>query len=127
MQIDQQLVWQCVGVFSAVLSAVLLVLLIYNRRERRRYRAADLAIELSRWNLPRLPALFQAYAVGDYSGMVRGIGNLLDLLKTDGLPKVFEAFFRRLLEHFVKDGDWRAEIRTAVDAAELPAKVPPTP
>jgi len=118
MQIEMATVWMYVGIFSTVLAAVLLGLLLYNRRETRRYRAVEVAIELGSWGLGKIASVLLAYGVGDYSGLAKAVDALVDRLKQDGLPKMLSELFWKLLTHNLEDEDGRKRIREQLEAAE---------
>ena len=118
MQIEMATVWMYVGIFSTVLAGVLLALLLYNRRERRRYRAVEVAQELGSWGLKKIAAVLLAYGVGDYSGLAKAVDALVDRLKADGLPKLLTEAFWKLLAHNLGEEDGRKRIREELEAAE---------
>ncbi len=81
------------------------------RVEERRRSAAKLSGTLREVGLTRIPSVLDDYAVGDYSGMVRGIRELGDDLKDpDKRSAEFERLFRLTLEHKLKDPEKRGTL-----------------
>ena len=120
---DTTLLSQYVAVGMSVLVAVLLALLVYNRRERRRYKAAAVAGELEKWGLSKLAGIFRAYAVGDYSGLIRAVEHLYERIQTqDGVLELLTEMFWKLLTEKLGEADSRTKIRQLLDAAESVAK-----
>lgn len=116
MNLETQ-VWMYVGIFFAALSAVFLFLMLYNRRERRRYHAIEAAVELGQWGLSDLSVGLTAYGVGDYSGFTRALIHFVRDVKTKGLPSMLTGLFEKLLVHYVKDELWRKKISDALTMA----------
>lgn len=115
-----------VGVFAVVLSAILLFLLLWKRREDRRYRAIELAGELSAWGLDKtFGRLLLAYAVGNYFGkdsVTRTTHELIDMIQERTLPEVLKNLFKKLFLHFIKQPEDLAWMQSEI-AKVLPAAV----
>jgi len=121
--VNTVLLSQYVAIGASVLVAVLLALLVYNRRERRRYRAAAVAGELEQWGLSKLAGVFRAYAVGDYSGLVRSVDQLYERIQgTEGTLGLLSELFWKLLAPKLTEADSRIRIRQQLEAAESTAK-----
>jgi hypothetical protein len=124
--------WQYVGIFSAALAAVLLVLLLWKRREDRRYRAVELADTLALWGFDRLAKLLRAYAVGNYFGansVGRVTREIVDDMRSGGLPTMLRSIGWKVVEGvFLKNSDDRAKLMelltTTTPATEIK---PPAP
>ena len=76
-------VWQYVLIGVAALLATVLVLWLYNRRERRRKHAIELAKLMTRWGMDWFAELYEMYAVGDYSGLVWKIKEIVEAVRSD--------------------------------------------
>jgi len=83
-----------VGVAAVV--ATVVVLWLYNRRERRRKHALELARLMSQWGLSWFAEAYECYAVGDYSGLVWMVKEVISAVRTD------EAMVGKLWEVAVK-------------------------
>jgi hypothetical protein len=86
------------------------------RIEDRRRRAMELARKLSALGFKRLPTLFEDYAIGDYSGLLRAIKELHDVL-TDPAQRhaELETVFRLLLEEKFKDPAQKQALLKLID------------
>ena len=106
--------WQYTGIFCAVLAAILLGLLLWRRRELRRYRAMEAADEMAQWGLSRLAKLLRAYAVGNYFGadsVTRVTHQLIDDIQSEGLGTMLRTVGWKVVENvFVKDEDDRTRL-----------------
>lgn len=107
-------VWQYAGIFFAGLTAILLGLLLWRRRELRRYRAMEAADEMAQWGLSRLAKLLRAYAVGNYFGadsVTRVTHQLIDDIQSEGLGTMLRNVGWKVVENvFVKDEDDRKRL-----------------
>jgi len=67
--------------------------------EQRRLAAAQVAGKLQSYGLKRVPTLLTAYSVGDYSGFVHELGNMVRLFLDgeDAIVKELDATFDRVL------------------------------
>jgi hypothetical protein len=106
--------WQYAGIFFAALSAILLGLLLWRRRELRRYRAMEVADEMAQWGLARLAKLLRAYAVGNYFGadsVTRVTHQLIDDIQSEGLGNLLRNVGWKVVENvFVKDPEDRKKL-----------------
>lgn len=106
--------WQYTGIFSAALAAILLGLLLWRRRELRRYRAMEAADEMAQWGLSRLAKLLRAYAVGNYFGadsVTRVTHQLIDDIQSEGLGTMLRNVGWKVAENvFAKDQDDRKRL-----------------
>ncbi len=55
----------------------------YNRRETRRKHAIELMKLMNQWGLSWFGGLFEDYAVGDYSGMVAKVKEIIQAVRSD--------------------------------------------
>jgi len=71
--------------FLAMAALILTVagLWIYNRRETRRKHAIELMKLMNQWGLAWFGGLFEDYAVGDYSGMVAKVKEIVQAVRSD--------------------------------------------
>jgi len=76
-------VWQYVILAGIALGATLLGLWLYNRREKRRKHAIELMKLMNQWGLDWFADLFELYGVGDYSGLVAKIGEVIKTIRSD--------------------------------------------
>jgi hypothetical protein len=76
-------VWQYVILAAAALAATLFGLWLYNRREKRRKHAMQLMRLMDQWGLAWFAGLYADYAVGDYSGLVHRIKEVIEAVRTD--------------------------------------------
>lgn len=119
-------------IFLAVVLVVVLLLWAYNRREARRYRAKEVAVEFSKLGLNHLAEVLWAYVVGDYSGIAKAIHELHQAIAQRGLPSLFDDLFWKLLKAYAADKDRRSRIETELqniavvpDATALQSSPPP--
>lgn len=113
--------WQYLGIFSAALAAILFGLLLWRRRELRRYRAMEAADEMAQWGLSRLAKLLRAYAVGNYFGadsVTRVTHQLIDDIQSEGLGTMLRSVGWKVAENvFAKDQDDRKRLRKLLETS----------
>jgi len=125
-------IWMYLGIFSAALAAILLGLLLWRRREDRRYRAIELADTLSAWGFDRFAKLMRAYAIGNYLGansVTRVTHEIVDDLLGGGLPAMLRSIGWKVVEGvFLKNDDDRAKLQKLLAVPTVKTKVqPPAP
>ena len=76
-------VWQYVLLGIGALLATVLVLWAYNRREKRRKHALQLAKLMNRWGLEWFAEAYEMYAVGDYSGLTWKVKEIVEAVRSD--------------------------------------------
>jgi len=76
-------VWQYVILAGVALALTLVGLWLYNRREKRRKHAIDLMKLMNRWGLDWFADLYEDYAVGDYSGLVIKVKEIVTAVRSD--------------------------------------------
>jgi len=70
-------------VAATAFGGTLLVLWLYNRREKRRKHAIELASLMNQWGLNWFADAYECYAVGDYSGLVHKVKEVLTAVRSD--------------------------------------------
>lgn len=112
-----------VGGLVVAVVVVKLLVTFDTRVEKRRRKAAQIAPILSNIGLKRLPKIFIAYSVGDYSGMGQAIIDFCTILLSGEqaiLDEVAEVF-GRVLEKKLLTKEGRAAIRAQLEEAEKAA------
>ncbi len=105
-------IWQYVILAGGALAATLVGLWLYNRREKRRKHAVKLAKLMNQWGLDWFAEVYEDYAVGDYSGLVVKLKEVIEAVRSD------EAMVARLGEVAKKVAAFYAA-NDATKAAEL--------
>ena len=113
-------VWQYAIVSIAALMVTTVVLWLYNRREKRRKHALQLAKLMNRWGLEWFAEAYEMYAVGDYSGLTWKVKEIVEAVRSD------EAMVAKLWEVAKRVNTYAAENDPA-KAAELRAILGPAP
>ena len=111
-------VWQYVILAGAALAVTVVVLWLYNRREKRRKHAIDLMKLMNQWGMDWFAGLFEDYAVGDYSGIAVKIKEVIQTVRSD------EAMVAKLADVARKVATYYAK-NDATKAAELVAILQP--
>jgi hypothetical protein len=75
--------WQYVILASIALGLTVVGLWLYNRREKRRKHAIELMKLMNRWGLDWFADLYEDYAVGDYSGLVVKVKEIVTAVRSD--------------------------------------------
>ncbi|MGQ0636456.1 MAG: hypothetical protein ACT4QC_17730 [Planctomycetaceae bacterium] len=90
-----------------------------NRVEERRRRAADVARKLSELGFKKLPLIFTDYSIGDYSGMLRGVHELHDILADPAQRQAeLETVFELLIREKLRDPDKLKVLQKLVETAQ---------
>jgi hypothetical protein len=76
-------IWQYVILAGAALAMTMVGLWLYNRREARRKHAIELMKLMNRWGLDWFAYLYEDYAVGDYSGLVVKVKEIVTAVRSD--------------------------------------------
>ena len=114
------IVWQYVILAGVALALTHLGLWLYNRREKRRKHALQLAKLLNRWGLEWFAEAYVMYAVGDYSGLAWKVKEIVEAVRSD------EAMAGKLWEVGKKVAAYVAE-NDPLKAAELRKLLTPVP
>jgi hypothetical protein len=112
------LTWAEVGLIAiGVVGLVLTWFLLDDRRESRRRRAIDGAVELKSIGLAHVADLLTCYAVGDYTGMAKRARSLARLARSEGgAAKIAMALCRKMLPELLKHPDHGPELRKLLSA-----------
>ena len=76
-------VWQYAGLGVGVFVAVMAFLWLYNRREKRRRHALQLARLMSKWGMDWFGEAYEMYAIGDYSGLTHKVKEIIQAVRSD--------------------------------------------
>jgi hypothetical protein len=80
---DVPVVWQYAILAMAALMLTVVGLYLYNRVEKRRKHAVELMKLMNQWGLSWFADLFEDYAVGDYSGIVHKVREIVRAVRSD--------------------------------------------
>jgi hypothetical protein len=75
--------WQYLILAGVALVLTVVGLWLYNRREKRRKHAIELMKLMNRWGLDWFADLYEDYAVGDYSGLVVKVNEIVRAVRSD--------------------------------------------
>jgi hypothetical protein len=108
-------VWQYVILAGAALAMTVVGLWLYNRREKRRKHAIELMKLMNRWGLDWFADLYEDYAVGDYSGMVVKVREIVTAVRSDEamVAKLAEVA-RKVAAHYAANDPTRAQELIAI-------------
>jgi len=95
-------VWQYAILAGVALALTLVGLWLYNRREKRRKHALELMRLMDQWGMSWFAGAYADYAVGDYSGLVRRIKEIVEAVRSD------EAMVGKLWEVTMKVAEYVA-------------------
>ncbi|NQU22270.1 MAG: hypothetical protein HQ567_13385 [Candidatus Nealsonbacteria bacterium] len=117
------IVWQYVIIGVAALLATVLVLWLYNRREKRRKHAIELAKLMTRWGMDWFAEAYEMYAVGDYSGLTWKVKEIVTAVRSDEamVGKLADVARKVATYYAANEPDKAAELRTILSPA-APAK-----
>jgi len=103
------LLWQYVILGVGALLLTLFFLWLYNRREKRRKHALQLMRLMDQWGLSWFAGLYADYAVGDYSGLVYRIKEVISAVRTDEamVGKLWEVA-KKVAEYVAKNDPGKA-------------------
>jgi len=105
-------VWQYAILAGSALALTLVGLWLYNRREKRRKHALELADLMKEWGLNWFAEGYDMYAVGDYSGLARKVAEVIKAVRSD------EAMVAKLMD-VARKVCTHVAANDAVKAAEL--------
>lgn len=117
--------WDLIGKFAAGLGVALVAFWLYNRREKRRQKALEFSDVMRDWGLGWFAEAYRMYAVGDYSGIVHKIREVVTATRSDVavLAKLDDVFWK-VLAHYKDQPDKVAKIVKEL-AVEVTAKPNP--
>jgi hypothetical protein len=107
-------VWQYVILAGIALALTLVGLWLYNRREKRRKHAIELMKLMNQWGLAWFAEIYEDYAVGDYSGLIHKVKEIVQAVRSD------EAMVAKLADVAKKVAAYYAD-NDPTKAAELSA------
>lgn len=112
-------VWQYVILAGVALALTLLGLWLYNRREKRRKHAIELMKLMNQWGLDWFADLFELYGVGDYSGLVVKVEEVVKTIRSDTamVAKLGEVAKKVAAYYAQNDPTKAAELRAILTAA----------
>lgn len=110
--------WQYAILAGVALAATLVGLWLYNRREKRRKHALALMRLMDQWGLQWFAEVYADYAVGDYSGLVRKIKEIVEAVRSDDamVAKLWEVTKKVTAYAVANDSVKAEELRTLLDA-----------
>jgi hypothetical protein len=115
-------VWQYVILAGGALALTVVGLWLYNRREKRRKHAIELMKLMNRWGLDWFADLYEDYAVGDYSGLVVKVKEIVTAVRSDEamVAKLAEVA-RKVAAHYAANDPTKAQELMAIlqKSAEL--------
>lgn len=117
------LVWQYVILAVATFLIVVVLLWLYNRREKRRKHAIQLAKLMTRWGLDWFAEAYEMYAVGDYSGLTWKVKEIVEAVRSDEMmvSKLADVTRKVAAYYAANEPDKAEELRTILGAASPPA------
>lgn len=111
--------WDLFGKCAAGLAAVLVVLWLYDRREKRRTKALEFADIMQNWGLGWFAEGYRMYAKGDYSGIAYKLAEVFKAVRSDQilLSKLDDVFWK-VLDHYKYMPEKAEKIKQALDAVQ---------
>jgi len=108
-------VWQYVILAGAALALTVVGLWLYNRREKRRKHAIELMKLMNRWGLDWFADLYEDYAVGDYSGLVIKVKEIVTAVRSDDamVAKLAEVA-KKVAAHYAANDPTKAQELIAI-------------
>jgi len=101
---------QCSILAVVTLVIVFVAAKLYNRREDRREHAFDLAILMSQWELDWLADLYKKYTIGDYSGLVVKVKEVVQAVRSDeAMVRVLFGCAKKVVTYCVDNEPDKAE------------------
>jgi len=112
------LAWQYAILAGVALALTLVGLWLYNRREKRRRHALQLMRLMDQWGMQWFAGLYEAYSIGDYSGLVRRDKEIIEAVRSDEamVGKLWEVT-RKVAEYVARNDPAKAEALRAALAA----------
>ena len=121
-------VWQYVILAGGALIATLVGLWLYNRREKRRKHAIRLMRMMDQWGLEWFAGLYSDYAVGDYSGLVKRVKDIVEAVRSDqAMVEKLGAVTTKVAAYYAaNDQPKAAELLAILQAKQAATNTPPT-
>ena len=125
-------IMQRISMFAVVFAAAMAFLVLWGKREERRYKAQIVAKKLSAWGFELLSKLFDAYAVGNYiakNSVGRCIREIIDEIQAGGLPAMLKNIGWKVVEGvFLKNDEDRIKLtKLLAQPKPDPDPQPPAP
>lgn len=118
-------VWQYVILAGIALAGTIVGLWIYNRREKRRKHALELANLMNTWGLGWFADAYNMYAVGDYSGLVHKIAEIVKAVRSDeAMVEKLGEVVKKVAAHYAANDPTKAKELLAI---LKPASAAPSP
>ena len=124
---DVPMIWQYVILAVGALALTLIGLWLYNRREKRRKHAIDLMKLMNRWGLDWFADLYEDYAVGDYSGLVIKVKEIVQAVRSDeAMVAKLADVAKKVAAHYAANDPTKAqELIGILQGVKAPASLPP--
>jgi len=123
-------VWQYVILAGIALAVTIVGLWLYNRREKRRKHAIELMKLMNRWGLDWFADLYEDYAVGDYSGLVVKIKEIVQAVRSDeAMVLKLADVTRKVATYYAANDPTKAAELVAIlqGGGKAPGSPPPPP
>lgn len=119
------LVWQYVILAGIALALTLVGLWLCNRREKRRQHAIELMKLMNRWGLDWFAEMYEMYSIGDYSGLVHKVREIVTAVRSDDamVAKLAEVTKKVAVYYVQNEPAKAAELRALLTSA-TPAAAP---
>jgi hypothetical protein len=125
---DVPVLWQYAILAGATLALTMIGLWLYNRREKRRKHAIELMKLMNRWGLDWFADLYEDYAVGDYSGMVVKVREIVQAVRSDeAMVAKLGDVARKISAHYAANDPTKAQELIAILQNAKPAGTPGLP
>jgi hypothetical protein len=107
--------WQYAILAGIALALTIVGLWLYNRREQRRKHAIELMKLMNRWGLDWFADLYEDYAVGDYSGLVVKVKQIVEAVRSDEamVAKLGEVA-KKVAAHYAENDPTKAQELIAI-------------
>ena len=112
---DVPVIWQYVILAGIALALTLVGLWLYNRREKRRKHAIELMKLMNRWGLDWFADLYEDYAVGDYSGLVVKVREIVTAVRSDeAMVSKLGEVAKKVAAHYAANDPTKAQELVAI-------------
>lgn len=107
--------WQYAILAAVALAITVAGLWLYNRRETRRKHAIELMKLMNRWGLDWFADLYEDYAVGDYSGLVVKVKEIVTAVRSDeAMVAKLADVARKVAAHYAANDPTKAQELIAI-------------
>ncbi len=120
---EMPVIWQYIVLAGVGLALALLGLWLYNRREQRRKHAIELMKLMNQWGMDWFADLFEMYGVGDYSGLVVKLEEVIKTVRSDtAMVAKLDEVAKKVAAYYAKNDPQKAvELRKILDSAPVAA------